>query len=64
MTVMTDPHGTPESHTETDHAPDAHGATALGPIDWGMWAAGIAGLVVALIVTAGFVLATSFSFGA
>ncbi|HEX5827669.1 MAG TPA: hypothetical protein VFY23_09125 [Candidatus Limnocylindrales bacterium] len=25
---MSDPHGTPESHTEQDHAPDAHGAAA------------------------------------
>jgi ABC-type Zn2+ transport system substrate-binding protein/surface adhesin len=25
-TTMSEPHGTPESHSEKDHAPDAHGA--------------------------------------
>jgi len=82
MAVMTDPQGTPESHSEKDHAPDTHGAasghadgahghdehghgeTGLGPIDWRMWAAGIAGAVVAVVVTAAFVVATAFSFGA
>ena len=79
---LPDAHGTPESHSEKDHAPDGHGAAtghddgahghddhghggmALGPIDWRMWGAGVAGLVVAVIITAAFVVATSFSFSA
>jgi hypothetical protein len=91
MAAMTEPHGTPESHDERDHAPDTHGgsavvagphgapddhggdhghddhghaATALGPIDWRMWMVGVAGVLVGVIVTAGFVVATSFSFSA
>jgi ABC-type Zn2+ transport system substrate-binding protein/surface adhesin len=33
MATMTEPHGTPESHDERDHVPDAHGssATVAGP---------------------------------
>jgi hypothetical protein len=91
MAAMTEPHGTPESHDERDHVPDAHGAssvvegphgsaddhggdhghddhghaqTALGPIDWRMWIVGVAGLLVGVIVTAGFVIATNFAFNA
>jgi hypothetical protein len=90
MAAMTEPHGTPETHDERDHVPDAHDMsvvagphgstddhggdhghddhghvpTSLGPIDWRMWAVGAAGLVVGLIVAAGFVVATSFSFSA
>jgi ABC-type Zn2+ transport system substrate-binding protein/surface adhesin len=79
---MTEPHGTPESHSEKDHAPDTHGAAtghaegahghddhmhagmALGPVDWRMWAVGVVGVIVALVITAGFVVATSFKFNA
>ena len=82
MASMTEPHGTPESHSERDHAPDAHGAAvgheegahghdehghggmSLGPIDWRMWLVGVIGLGVGAIVTAGFVVATGFSFTA
>ena len=82
MAPMTEPHATPESHSEKDHAPDGHGAAsghddgahghdehghggmALGPIAWRMWAAGIAGLAVAVIIVAAFVVATAFSFTA
>ena len=28
MAPMTDAHGTPESHSEKDHAPDGHGSAA------------------------------------
>ena len=60
-----DPHGTTDDHGG-DHGHDDHGHApgALGPIDWRMWIVGAAGLVVGLIVTAGFVVATSFSFSA
>lgn len=50
-----------DGHGHDDHA---HAAEALGPIDWTMWAVGVAGVVVALIVTAGLVVATGFSFNA
>ena len=56
---LTDDHGGDHGHDDHGHVP-----TSLGPIDWRMWAVGAAGLVVGLIVTAGFVVATSFSFSA
>jgi ABC-type Zn2+ transport system substrate-binding protein/surface adhesin len=65
------------SHSATDHgtahagaghgdAHDDHGhaADTLGPIDVRMWGVGIVGVIVALVVAAGFVAATSFVFGA
>jgi ABC-type Zn2+ transport system substrate-binding protein/surface adhesin len=58
-------HGSTSDHGD-DHGHDDHGhpAEALGPVDWAMWGAGVLGVVVGLIVTAGLVLATSFSFSA
>jgi len=44
------------------HGHDAHGGEALGPIGWTMWGAGVLGVIAALIVVAGFVAATDFSF--
>ena len=63
--VVEGPHGSSEDHGG-DHGHDDHGhaAMALGPIDWPMWMVGLAGLIVGVIVTAGFVVATSFSFRA
>jgi len=79
---MTEPHGTPESHSEADHAPDGHGSAAghadgahghddhmhagmgLGPPDLRMLAVAIIGMLMALVVTAGFVAATAFQFNA
>ena len=47
------------------HGHDAHGGgAALGPIDWTMWGVGVLGVAAALLVVAGFVVATSFSFTA
>jgi hypothetical protein len=47
------------------HGHDAHGGIeALGPIDWTMWGVGVLGVAAALLVAAGFVIATSFSFTA
>jgi len=60
-----DPHGTTDDHGgDHGHGDHGHAPGALGPIDWRMWIVGAAGLVVGLIVTAGFVVATSFSFSA
>ncbi len=57
-----------DSHGDAGHGDghgDGHGAgEALGPIGWRMWGAGVVGVVAALLVVAGFVVATSFSFGA
>jgi hypothetical protein len=72
-TTMSDP----DTHSAADHATaqagaghgDAHGdhahaADTLGPIDVRMWGVGILGVIVALVIGAGFVAATSFVFGA
>ena len=56
-------HGSADADAHGDgHGHDAHGGEALGPIDWTMWGAGVVGVVAALIVVAGFVAATGFSF--
>jgi hypothetical protein len=59
-------HGSAADHGDGDHGLDAHGhaGNALGPIDWPMWGVGVLGVALALVVAAGFVLATGFSFGA
>ena len=59
--VVAGPHGATEDHGVDDHG---HAPGALGPIDWRMWIVGAAGLVVGVIVAAGFVVATNFSFSA
>ncbi len=52
-------------HGGDSHGHDAgHGIVALGPIDWRMWGIGVLGVVVALIIVGGFVVATGFSFSA
>jgi hypothetical protein len=75
---MSDTHGThaPDQHDPSHATADAHdighddshggghGGNALGPIDWTMWGVGVLGVVAALIIAAGFVIATSFSFTA
>ena len=63
--VVAGPHGATDDHGG-DHGHDdhGHGAGGLGPTDWRMWGIGAAGLVVGVIVTAGFVVATNFSFSA
>ncbi len=47
------------------HGHDEHGhpADKLGPIDWTLWSVGLLGVAVALVVTAGFAMATGFNFG-
>lgn len=64
-------HG-PEDHTaatgeaEGAHAHDEHMHTGmgLGPMDLRMWAVGLIGVALALIITAGIAVATSFEFNA
>jgi hypothetical protein len=46
------------------HGEHGHAADTLGPIDVRMWGVGVLGVIVAVVVTAGFVVATSFKFGA
>lgn len=63
-TNVHDQHGS--THAAADgQGNDAHGGgEALGPIGWTMWGVGVVGVVAALLVVAGFVLATGFVFGA
>ena len=65
MSVVAGAHGSNDDHGG-DHGHDDHGhvAAGLGPTDWRMWIVGAAGVVVGVIVTAGFVVATNFSFSA
>jgi hypothetical protein len=67
-THVPDQHGSAHAAAGSDddgHGHDAHGGgEALGPIDWRMWGVGLLGVVAALIVTAGFVVATGFVFTA
>ena len=46
----------------TGHDEHGHAADTLGPIDWTMWGVGLVGVISALIVVAGFVVATGFVF--
>ncbi len=51
---LSDDHG--EDHGHDDHA---HGGEPpLGPIDTAAWAAGIAGIVIGLVIAAAFALST------
>lgn len=49
------------AHGHDDHG---HAADTLGPIDWTMWGAGVLGVVAAVAVLVGFVLAAHFAFNA
>ena len=46
------------------HGEHGHAADTLGPVDVRMWAVGVLGVIAAVVVTAGLVVATSFRFGA
>ena len=72
---MSDPHATDapghaapaegDHHSLTDHGGDhghddhAHAETALGPIDVAAWGAGVAGVLIGLVIAACFALTTS-----
>ena len=51
---LPDDHG--EDHGHDDHAHGEGGA--LGPIDTAAWLAGVAGIVIALLIAGAFALAT------
>lgn len=57
-------HGSTADHGDEANGHDDHGQTArpLGPVDWRMWIVGLVGVAFALLVTAGFVIATGFRF--
>jgi len=58
-------HGSTADHGDTHgHDDHAHADDALGPIDWSMWGVGVLGVALALVIAAGFVFATGFSFTA
>jgi hypothetical protein len=64
-TVVAGAHGSTSDHGDGHgHDDHAHPSDALGPIDWTMWGAGVVGVIMGLIVTAGLVAATGFSFSA
>ncbi len=50
------------SHDAGHHDEHGHAADQLGPIDWRMWLAGVAGIAAALIVVGCFVLSTGLVF--
>ena len=52
-------HGDAHGHGEHGHVADT-----LGPVDIRMWGVGVLGVIVAVVVAAGFVVSTSFRFGA
>jgi hypothetical protein len=71
MSDTHDTHGTkaPDQHASPHAAADEHGhgghdGGSLGPVDWRMWGVGALGVVAALLVTAGVVVATGFAFNA
>jgi ABC-type Zn2+ transport system substrate-binding protein/surface adhesin len=53
-------HHAPDDHGD-DHGHDdhAHEEQALGPINWSVWIAGAAGVLLGLAVTVALVLATA-----
>jgi hypothetical protein len=57
-----DPAHHADQHDGGPHDEHGHHADAIGPIDWQMWGVGVLGVIVALVVTAGFVVATQFVF--
>ena len=61
--IVAGPRGSTADHGD-DHGHDdhAHASEALGPIDWAMWGVGVVGVIAALVIVAGFALATHFSF--
>ena len=57
-------HGAAAAHgTGHDDHGHGHGADTLGPIDWPMRLVGVIGVVVALVIVVGFMLATGGKFG-
>jgi hypothetical protein len=53
-------HHATDDHGQTDgHDDHAHAEEALGPIDVWAWGAGLLGVGLGLIMTAGFILATA-----
>jgi len=61
--VVAGEHGSTADHGDGHgHDDHAHGQDALGPVDWPMWGVGVLGVIVGLVVAAGFSIASGFSF--
>ena len=61
--IVAGPRGSTSDHgDDRGHDDHAHASEALGPIDWAMWGVGVVGVIAALVIVAGFALATHFSF--
>jgi hypothetical protein len=52
-------HPTDDHGDEHGHDDDAHADEALGPVDVVAWGAGLLGMILGLVIAAGFVIATS-----
>jgi hypothetical protein len=58
---MVGPHGSMADHGETHgHDDHGHGATALGPIDRGLWGAAALGVALGLVVAIALAIGASF----
>jgi hypothetical protein len=60
-------HGAAPAHGaghDAGHGDDGHGhaADTLGPFDWTMWSVGLLGVITAVMIVVGFVMATGFAF--
>jgi hypothetical protein len=54
------PDGADDHGTDGEHDDHAHEAAALGPIDVAAWTFGLVGVVLGLVVAAGFAIATGW----
>lgn len=60
--VVEGPHGAATDHGD-GHGHDDHGHAAgtLGPIDWVIWGVGVLGVVVGVVIAAGFVAGSGYT---
>jgi hypothetical protein len=58
--TTTEPHGEPHSdeHAPAGHDEHDHPEEPLGPPDVGLWAAGVGGVAVAIVIAACFAFST------
>ena len=54
-----DDHGVDDQVGDHGHDDHAHGAEAFGPVNWPLWGAFVAGILMGLVPVVGIMLATS-----